>query len=319
MNKTNISWADYTLNPLYKIISLELGMVAHGCNKKSLACVNCYSELMNMQQRFLGDGKPYKGITYADMMLDYKVLSRLQKNIKKPKSVFLCSMTDWAATSEFVRMEWAIDILQACANSKYTCYLLTKRAENLPEILRLWQIKHRVHAWPSNVWLGFTAENQEWFNKRWASFTDGDGVLSRFSDANVFVSYEPALGGLVLPISFTTKTKENVLIPSKSTKYLPRYEWSSERRWLIAGGESGNNARPPHPWDFIQIKNQCQKHGIGFHFKQWGTWRPVFEPIYYGLNTGTLPLEDGDMVKAPRDKGNDLLFGREYRWTPISK
>lgn len=314
MNKTSISWCDYTINPLYKKISLELPKVAHGCNKVSPACVNCYSELMNIQARFLGDGQPYKGITYADMMLDTKVLSRLKTNIKKTASVFLCSMTDWAAVNEFVRMDWAIKILEACRQSKYTCYLLTKRAECLPEILRLWQIKHRVSEWPSNVWLGFTAENQKYFDKRWSYFTDeADGVLGRFHDVNVFVSYEPALGGLVLPESFTSTIDAKKGNPDINMG-LPCGD-----RWFIVGGESGNKARPPHPAWLIDIVSQCIESGVGVHFKQWGTHRPVFPSNYYKLDRGYFPLADGDMVKAPRADGNDLLFGKAYKWTPLKE
>jgi len=312
-NPTNISWATHTFNPLYKNVSHELGRVAHGCNKVSPACSNCYSELMNMQQRFLGDGKPYKGISYNDMYFDRPSLKELSKG-KKQKAIFICSMTDWAAVNEFVRMDDAVDLLQACATSKHLCYLLTKRAECLPEILRLWQIKYRVDEWPRNVWLGFTAEDQKWFDKRWQHFTDEDGVLGRFGDVNVFVSYEPALGALVLPYSFYPELT-SFCSDTNGINYVYK-----KNRWLIAGGESGTNARKftdLKKW-FVDIKNQCVNNGVLFHFKQWGMYIPKLNEWIVPGAIETAQEHQHDMVNGARRKDNDLLFGQAFKDTPLN-
>jgi protein gp37 len=45
--------------------------------------------------------------------------------------------------------------------------------------------------------------------------------------------------------------------------------------WLIAGGESGNGARPMHPNWARELRDQCNKEGTAFFFKQWGSWAPV--------------------------------------------
>jgi len=42
--------------------------------------------------------------------------------------------------------------------------------------------------------------------------------------------------------------------------------------WLVAGGESGPNARPSHPDWFRTVRDQCQAAGVPFFFKQWGEW-----------------------------------------------
>jgi protein gp37 len=40
--------------------------------------------------------------------------------------------------------------------------------------------------------------------------------------------------------------------------------------WVIVGGESGPGARPMlEPW-VVDIRNQCQRDGVPFFFKQWG-------------------------------------------------
>ena len=160
------------------------------------------------------------------------------------------------------------------------------------------------------------AEDQKWFDKRWQYFTDEDGVLGRFGDVNVFVSYEPALGGLVLPESFypdmTAFCSDN-----SGTNYLHK-----GNRWLIAGGESGTKARPPKPYWFINIMKQCKDNGVMAFFKQWGAFRPTTNP------TGTIPMYNGwwdnmeaqgrFMKKAPKATGNDLLFGQAFKDTPLN-
>jgi protein gp37 len=45
--------------------------------------------------------------------------------------------------------------------------------------------------------------------------------------------------------------------------------------WVIAGGESGPNARPMHPDWARNLRDQCEQVGVSFLFKQWGEWVPV--------------------------------------------
>ena len=40
--------------------------------------------------------------------------------------------------------------------------------------------------------------------------------------------------------------------------------------WVIAGGESGPLARRMDPGWVTDIRDQCQKSGVRFFFKQWG-------------------------------------------------
>jgi protein gp37 len=63
--------------------------------------------------------------------------------------------------------------------------LLTKRIE-LFDRLAPWP----RHVVPDNVWIGVTAENQEYFDRRWPKLRDFKTVR--------FISYEPALGPLAL-------------------------------------------------------------------------------------------------------------------------
>jgi len=44
--------------------------------------------------------------------------------------------------------------------------------------------------------------------------------------------------------------------------------------WVIAGGESGPNARPMHPDWARALRDQCEAAGVPYLFKQWGEWLP---------------------------------------------
>ncbi|MDD4637054.1 MAG: DUF5131 family protein, partial [Bacteroidales bacterium] len=42
--------------------------------------------------------------------------------------------------------------------------------------------------------------------------------------------------------------------------------------WVIVGGESGSKARPMKEEWVLSIKEQAERQGTAFFFKQWGTW-----------------------------------------------
>jgi len=42
--------------------------------------------------------------------------------------------------------------------------------------------------------------------------------------------------------------------------------------WVIVGGESGSRARPMKEEWVLSIKEQAERQGSAFFFKQWGTW-----------------------------------------------
>jgi hypothetical protein len=95
----------------------------------------------------------------------------------------------------------------------------------------------------SNVWLGTSVENQEYAEKRIPHLL-GCRDLARV----LFLSCEPLLG----PVD------------------LSRWMSSAEegKFWVIAGGESGPEARPSHPNWFRGLRDQCAAAGVPFHFKQ---------------------------------------------------
>lgn len=40
--------------------------------------------------------------------------------------------------------------------------------------------------------------------------------------------------------------------------------------WVIAGGESGHRPRPMEAEWVRSVRDQCQRQGVAFFFKQWG-------------------------------------------------
>ena len=106
-----------------------------------------------------------------------------------------------------------------------------------------------------NVWLGVSAENQEWANKRIPD-------LLATPAAHRFVSCEPLLGPINLyDAMWAGKDWRENLFASID--------------WIIAGGESGPKARPMHPDWARKLRDQCAENGTSFNFKQNGEWVSV--------------------------------------------
>jgi protein gp37 len=102
----------------------------------------------------------------------------------------------------------------------------------------------RLDKIPANVWLGVTCEDQQHYERRW-------GVLSRLriSATVKFVSYEPALGPLML------HRQRGERVPD----------------WIICGGESGSGARRMKPKRVQALRDECADLGIPFFMKQIGS------------------------------------------------
>jgi len=223
-----IEWTHHTFNPWW------------GCVKLSPACAHCYAETWarrvgmqlwggDVERRFFGENHWREPMRWNAEALRLGTRAR----------VFCASMADvfeprsdldpwrerlWGIIEKTPQLDWL---------------LLTKRPGH---------IKH-VYPWATapreNVWLGTTAENQRWADRRI------ERLIS--VDANVrFLSCEPLLSAIDL------------------TRWLKKEQIS----WVIAGGESGSHARPTHPNWIRTLRDQCESYRVPFHFKQWGHWSP---------------------------------------------
>ncbi len=120
------------------------------------------------------------------------------------------------------------------ATPQHTYQVLTKRARRLRRLAP-------SLTWPANLWMGVSVE-------------DGDAV-DRIDDLRAvpavmrFLSCEPLLGPL------PDLTLDGI-------------------GWVIAGGESGANARPMDTAWVESLRDQCTSAGVPFFFKQWGGRTP---------------------------------------------
>lgn len=152
------------------------------------------------------------------------------------------------------------------------------------------QIWHWLHTCnvPPNVWFGFSAENQEWFDKRYE--------IARSIPAKVkFISAEPLLG----PIEF--KNRLTGTLPFK-----PGYEPTPYKiiDWVIVGGESGDRARPCHVQWISNIITQCAAQGVACFVKQLGA-----DPRDGSLCCHGCSHEGPHPLKLIHKKGGDI-----YDW-----
>jgi len=207
---TKIEWTNKTWNPIT------------GCSKISAGCLNCFAE--KMAKRLAGRygysaDEPFRpGTIHQD-----KFNEPLQW--QKPYMVFVCSMADLFHPA--VPNEIIDTVLNVCREAEHhTFQILTKRAERLVE----------GFAFPDNVWVGITAENQQTWNLR-------TPFLKQVQAGVRFVSCEPLLSDLEMG----------------------QIDWLD---WAIVGAESGTNVRPMDENWVRHIRNQCQETSVPFFYKQ---------------------------------------------------
>lgn len=252
MNRTSISYADFSWNPI------------RGCRRVSPGCEHCWAEKMAV--RFSGPGQPYEGIAdvpsggrhgqsgrtrtgvkgrwtgevrLIEAKLDEPLRARrsaerfLREHGRKP-IVFVMDMGD--LFYERVPDEWIDRVFAAMALAPWFDYLvLTKRADRMADYItgacsRNPGWRERAYTIPGVeskqaeqlldvglplpcVWLGGSAENQETFDARWE-------YLRRLAVAGwqTWLSLEPLLGPISMRLGQTFHLSADVegLLRNKS-------------------------------------------------------------------------------------------------------
>jgi protein gp37 len=77
--------------------------------------------------------------------------------------------------------------------------------------------------------------------------------------------------------------------------------------WVIAGGESGPNARPTHPDWFRSLRDQCQAASAPYFFKQWGEYH--YDPLN-SKEQGRVYMDATGKVFTDRGSDEDYRRGR---------
>lgn len=227
VGRTTIEWADWTFNPWV------------GCAKVSEACRNCYAEVRDIRfnrGRNWGPTASRTRTTPGNWRKPLRWNAQLQGTGRRER-VFCASLADVFEAHEALP-PWREDLWSLVEQTPHLIWmLLTKRPENIRQAVPQGWLEEG--AWPDNVWLGTTAEDQ----------VAADERIQHLPAAPVrFLSCEPLLG----PLDLQQPIEE------------------SRVDWVITGGESGPGARPSHPDWFRSLRDQCTSAGVAFHFKQWG-------------------------------------------------
>ena len=219
-DSTKIQWTDHTWNPW------------QGCVHISPGCDNCY---MYRDKRRYGQD-PEAVVRSKPPTFDRpRRWNREASESGERRLVFTASWSDFFAREADAWRPDAWALIRECES--LTFQILTKRhgriAENLPDD---W-----CEGYP-NVWLGVSAEDAVWWNRRVK-------VLRDIPAAVRFVSYEPALGMLD-----------------------PAVNSACGIDWVIIGGESGG--REARPFDLFWARTAlriCRRDGAAPFVKQLGS------------------------------------------------
>ena len=202
-----------------------------GCTKISPGCVHCYAE--TFAERFRGvPGHPYEQ-GFDLRLVPEKLTDPLLWS--KPKTVFVNSMSD--LFHKDVPDDYIVLVGNVMAKANWHTYqVLTKRADRMAELLRT---RLKTVARVPNIWWGVSVENPRHGLRR-------VDELRNTPAKTKFLSVEPLLEDLGKPLDL------------------------SGIDWVIVGGESGHGARPMNLDWARSVRDECERRGVPFFFKQVG-------------------------------------------------
>ena len=268
--KLGIGWCHYTFN------------LWEGCWKISPGCENCYAEAKNA---WLKRGEHWGRTAPRDFFKAAHYDQPLKWNDRAREAgerhrVFVGSVMDIMERHPIDAINDRMDLarrhlwnlIEVCESLDFL--LLTKRIASAPWILPWVMLKCDP---PKNVWLGVTAENQEYADRRIP-------ILRQTPAYRRFVSYEPAIG----PIDWTEH------LPPRRIECTSEEDFDrggapidaelngmvrSERAWnridetrihqVIFGDESGRKRRQAEEKWAEDTRDACEASDTAFYYKQW--------------------------------------------------
>jgi protein gp37 len=265
--QTGISWAHHTHNLWW------------GCQEVSEACDHCYAKTLATRYGFdvWGLDKPRR------MFREPHYNEPLGWNAKAERAgerrrVFINSMSDIGEQHPNPEIAEYLDTARHDYFTRIVPHtpwldhlLLTKRPANYGAILPERWLREGC---PPNVWLGITAENQQWLDIRVPS-------LLKIRARVHWISYEPALGSLDLrayiggsdtaiddlSVEDAHCVRCGCVFDEYTTHECPP-GFGPRIDWLIAGGESGPGHRQAELEWYRSAQRQCAAVGTAFWFKQ---------------------------------------------------
>lgn len=269
---SKIEWTDHTFNPWM------------GCTNVSPGCDHCYAEAWAARFGLVEWGNaPRKKKSAAGWREPVKWNAAgpaFEAEHGRRQRVFCASLAD--AFDNQVDPAWRTELFDLIRNTASLDWLLlTKRPQNIAKMLPA--------DWGSgypNVWLGATTENQTEYDRRWP-------LLAAIPAVVRFVSYEPALGPVILPATGTSPD------------------------WVICGGESPQpkcEARIMQPEWAREMRDRCEVFGIAFFFKQWGNLRS--NPL---VSEQGMSISEARKVVDHHGTAGGIIDGRLHRAWPTPR
>lgn len=309
---SKIEWCDHTFNPWI------------GCTKISDACDNCYAE--NFAKRFkMAEWGPHANRlrTSAANWNKPRAWNRAAEKAGKRARVFCASLADIFDNHKSIKPKWRADFWELVRDTPHLDWLLlTKRPQNIK--------KYLFDGWcigPHNVWLGTTVENQAEAERRIPALLDVPAQVH-------FLSCEPLLGAVDMEVAWNGDIALNAKCWGEcvwcAKGYTPLHNCQKGKQsnelcdkgysgidWIIAGGESGRNARPMHPNWLRSLRDQCAAANVPFFFKQWGEWAPDPElPSELQEHYELLGQWDGTSRRVGKKAAGRKFEGKEYSQFP---
>ncbi len=267
---TKIEWTDATWNPIV------------GCSVVSPGCTNCYAmrlagTRMKSHPSRVGltrDSKAGPVWTGEVRFMEPWLTQPLRWS--KPRMIFVCAHAD--LFHEAVPDAWIDRVFRVMSGaSLHTFQILTKRPERMRDYMSDPTLHARVRfkarpPWPMpNVWLGVSVEDQRRADERIPLLLDTPAAVR-------WCSAEPLLGPLdltrivLIPSDHPERGKPDVSI-NALTGWLGSSAADMARLdWVVAGPESGPNARPAHIDWGRSLRDQCAAANVPFLWKQNGAF-----------------------------------------------
>lgn len=250
---TMISWAHYTFNPW------------RGCVKISPSCRFCYAETDTKRWGLDLWGKNAERAITKTTWRNPAKWNREAEQAGEMRRVFCASEADvFEDRPDLVdARNRTFDLVEA---TPWLIWMFcTKRPENIAKLAARYS-----GGWPSNVWLGVTAETQRFANERIPHL-----IVHPVSVR--FVSAGPTLG-LVNMRRIPVPGGSGLFYDVLGKRWGEPGAWSEPMSrgvdWVITEGESGNKPgiRPSHPDWYRTMRDQCTATGVPYHHKQNGMW-----------------------------------------------
>lgn len=308
---TKIEWAHHTFNPWI------------GCTKISPACDHCYAAEWDKRYHggeHWGASAPRRRTSAANWKQPLRWARQARETGERPR-VFCASLAD--VFDNEVLAEWRHDLWRVILDTpELDWLLLTKRIGNVYSMAQasMWANGFHSgmnHSLPANVWLGITVVTQ----------AEADRDIPKLFDVPAavrFLSCEPLLEEINLTLPVKGCEGRNALtgdfygVPAQTVDGNQRLKMTVHAKpavhWVIAGGESGSEARPMHPDWARSLRDQCAAAGVPFFFKQWGEWAPRSSPMDATI-AARLGV-DPNMACVGKKAAGRLLDGRTHDEVP---